>query len=69
MRILENCADGGRELFVAFGAQMQTGADFLRRVRRDFPNPLGIGVFAVRANWARSASELIRGMPAPCHRC
>ncbi len=52
MRVLENCADGGRELFVAFGAQMQASADFLRCIRRDFPNALGIGVFAMRANRA-----------------
>ena len=52
MRVLENRADGGRELFVALGAMMQASADFLCCIRRHLVNPLGIGVFAMRTNRA-----------------
>lgn len=52
MRVLENCADGGRKLLAALAALMEASADFLFRIGLNFANGFLVIVAAVRANRA-----------------
>ena len=52
MRVLKNCADSHRELFVALRAAVKSGADFLGGIGLNFPNGFLIAVFAMRTNRA-----------------
>ena len=50
MRIFEDRPYRDGELFAALRALIQASADFLFGIRFDFPNPILLRVFAVRAN-------------------
>ena len=50
--VFKNSSDGSGELASAFGAVIQTSADFLRFIRRHLVNAVGLFVPAVRADRA-----------------
>ena len=50
MAVLKNCADRASELLFALAARIKSGADFALFIWLDFPNPAGVGAFAMRAN-------------------
>ena len=52
MAVLKYSADGHGKFLVAFRATMKSFADFLRFVGFDFPDGLGFGIFAMRADRA-----------------